>query len=97
MQNPWLFDGLLCLAAACILHGGRVMSTGTFSRPEDLGRLVDRVRGEFNEMPGMELTEAQAARLWGVEPTACRNVVELLVGADFLRRTANGRIVRAGR
>ena len=29
----------------------------------------------------MQLTEAQAARLWGVEPTACRSVVELLVGA----------------
>ena len=45
-------------------------------RAEDLGKLVERVRGEFNEMPGMQLTEAQAARLWGLEPTACRGVVE---------------------
>jgi len=67
------------------------------TRAEDLGRLVERVRGEFNEMPGMQLTEAQAARLWGLEPTACHGVVELLVGAAFLRRTPNGRIVRAGR
>jgi hypothetical protein len=73
------------------------MNLGTPKRTEDLGRLVERVRGEFNEMPGMQLTEAQAARLWGVEPTACRSVVELLVGTSFLRRTPNGRIARAGR
>lgn len=66
-------------------------------RSEDLGTIVERVRGEFNEMPGMQLTEEQAARLWGLEPTACRGVVEVLVSDAFLRRTPNGRIVRAGR
>ena len=73
------------------------MAPRTFAGGEDLGRLVDRVRGEFNEMPGMQLTEAQAARLWGVEPTECRNVVDVLVGASFLRRTPTGRIARAAR
>jgi hypothetical protein len=71
------------------------MNTRMPPRAEDLARLVDRVRGEFNEMPGMQLTEAQAARLWGVEPTACRSVVEVLVGTEFLRRTPSGRIARA--
>jgi hypothetical protein len=73
------------------------MNPSVSTRSEDFGRLVERVRGEFNEMPGMQLTEEQAARLWGLEPTACRGVVELLVSDAFLRRTANGRIVRAGR
>ena len=81
--------------AACILHFGRRMKPATPVRAEDLGKLVERVRGEFNEMPGMQLTEAQAARLWGLEPTACRGVVDLLVGADVLRRTSNGRIALA--
>ena len=72
------------------------MTPRVSTRTEDLGRIVERVRGEFNEMPGMQLTEAQAARLWGLEPTDCRGVVELLVSDAFLRRTANGRIVRAG-
>jgi hypothetical protein len=63
----------------------------------DLGALVDRVRGEFNEMPGLQLTEAQAARLWGVEKSACRRVVDVLVDADFLRRTSDGLIARASR
>jgi len=63
----------------------------------DVGSLVERVRGEFNEMPGLQLTEAQAARLWGLEPTACRRVVEVLVGDEFLRWTASGRIARVQR
>ena len=71
------------------------MNSGNSTRAEDLGTLVERVRGEFNEMPGLQLTEAQAARLWGVEPAACRGVVELLVGTEFLRRTPTGRITRA--
>ena len=62
----------------------------------DLGSLVERVRGEFNEMPGLQLTEAQAAKLWGVEQAACRRIVEVLVDAEFLRWTSNGRITRAG-
>ena len=58
--------------------------------------LVDRIRGEFNEMPGLQLTLAQAARLWGMEAAACRTVVDALVDASFLRWTASGTIVQAG-
>ena len=59
--------------------------------------LVERVRGEFIEMPGLQLTMAQAARLWGLDITACRNVVEVLVESAFLRWTDGGKIVRATR
>ena len=57
--------------------------------------LVERVRGEFIEMPGLQLTIAQAARLWGLDLTASRNVVDVLVESAFLRWTAGGKIVRA--
>jgi hypothetical protein len=57
--------------------------------------LVERVRGEFNEMPGLQLTVAQAARLWGLDVAACTNVIDTLVETAFLRRTHNGKIVRA--
>ena len=77
------------------LAASRAMNTGQPPRAEDLARLVERVRGEFYEMPGLQLTEAQAARLWGVEPIACHSVVEWLVGTEFLRRTPSGRIARA--
>jgi hypothetical protein len=59
--------------------------------------LVQRVRGEFIEMPGLQLTMAQAARLWGLDITACRNVVDVLVESAFLRWTDGGKIVRATR
>jgi hypothetical protein len=57
--------------------------------------LYDRVRGEFNEMPGLQLTIAQAARLWGVDVQACRRVIDALVEAAFLRWTPAGTVVRA--
>jgi hypothetical protein len=56
--------------------------------------LVERIRGEFNEMPGLQLTIAQAARLWGMEVAACRSVVDALVDASFLRWTPAGRVAR---
>jgi hypothetical protein len=59
--------------------------------------LVDRVRGEFNEMPGLQLTMPQAARLLGIEPEACRDVIDILVDSAFLKRTPAGTIVRAER
>jgi hypothetical protein len=57
--------------------------------------LVDRVRGEFNEMPGLQLTIPQAARLLGIEQDACRDLIESLVASSFLRRTPAGMVVRA--
>ena len=58
--------------------------------------LVDRIRGEFREMPGLQLTFAQAQRLFGLEAAACRRVIDALVESSFLRWTASGTIVRAG-
>jgi hypothetical protein len=57
--------------------------------------LIERVRGEFIEMPGLQLTMKQAARLWGLDVAACRSVVEVLVESAFLRWTESGKIVRA--
>jgi hypothetical protein len=58
--------------------------------------LVDRIRGEFREMPGLQLTLAQAQRLFGLDPVACRRVIDALVEASFLRWTPSGTIVQAG-
>jgi hypothetical protein len=59
----------------------------------ELQRVVERVRGEFNEMPGLRLTPQQAARLWGLEPSACDAVLDHLVAVSFLRWSA-GAVVR---
>jgi hypothetical protein len=57
-------------------------------------RLIERVRSEFIEMPGLCLTPAQAARLWGMDHASCLQVISTLVRSAFLRWTAAGMIVR---
>ncbi len=56
--------------------------------------IVRRVRGEFEEMPGLRLTPAQARRLWGLDAAACEAVLSQLVGLNFLCRTRDGGYAR---
>jgi len=63
----------------------------------DTQKLVQRVESEFREMPGLQLTLAQAQRLFGLDPAACRHVIDALVEASFLRWTASGTVVQAGK
>jgi hypothetical protein len=58
--------------------------------------VVDRVRGEFVEMPGLELTLAQAVRLWTLGTDDCRYVIDALVDVGFLKWTPRRTIVRTG-
>ncbi|HZR25298.1 MAG TPA: hypothetical protein VFA59_17010 [Vicinamibacterales bacterium] len=60
----------------------------------DLTTVVQRVRAEFLEMPGLQLTPTQARRLWNLEGETCRAVIETLVAEAFLRWTASGAITR---
>jgi hypothetical protein len=46
------------------------------------------------EMPGLQLTPAQASRLWNVHVTTSAYVLDRLVDASFLRRIGD-RYVRA--
>ena len=62
-------------------------------RDIDINLLV-RVYGEYLEMPGLQLTLAQASRLWNMQPATSAHVLERLVDASFLRR-AGDRYVRA--
>lgn len=56
--------------------------------------VVRRIRGEFLEMPGLRLTQAQAQRLWRLDQTACEAVLGALVDARFLAKTRDGAFVR---
>jgi hypothetical protein len=56
---------------------------------------LDRIRGEYLEMPGMSLTERQAQRLWGLDHDTCKALLEALLETGFLRRTHQGGYVRA--
>jgi len=52
--------------------------------------MLTRIRGEYLEMPGLQLTLEQAQRLCGVELTLCKAVLDALVDAKFLCVKSNG-------
>ncbi len=54
-----------------------------------------RAQAEFLEMPGLQLTEAQAARLWSFDSALCSAVLSALVESRFLIRTRNASFSRA--
>ncbi len=61
----------------------------------DPGGILQRIRGEFLEMPGLCLTPGQARRLWNLDAASCDALLQALVAADFLRRTSSGTFVLA--
>jgi hypothetical protein len=67
----------------------------TQQRLSRLSPLLRRIEGEYHEMPGLKLTDAQAQRLWNLDAETCRIVLITLMQRRFLRRTANGMYIRA--
>ena len=59
-----------------------------------LRELLQRIRGEYLEMPGLSLTAAQAQRLWSLDLPTCVELLEALVEAKFLGRTDDGKYFR---
>ena len=49
--------------------------------------LAARIRGEFQEMPGLRLTLPQACRLWQLDRTMCETLLQGLLEEGFLVRT----------
>jgi hypothetical protein len=56
--------------------------------------VLNRIRAEYMEMPGLRLTHAQAQRLCGVERALCQTVLDALVDAQFLCVKADGTYAR---
>ena len=56
--------------------------------------VLQRIQGEFVEMPGLRLTPAQAQRLWGLERDICDALLGALVDAKFLSQTRDGAFIR---
>lgn len=57
--------------------------------------LLRRIRAEYVEMPGLNLTAPQAQRMWGLDCATCETVLATLVEATFLSRTRKGLFVMA--
>jgi len=60
----------------------------------DASNLLQRIQGEFLEMPGLRLTPEQAERLWGLDHQTCADVLANLVLEKFLTCAADGRYAR---
>jgi len=56
--------------------------------------IVERLRAEFLEMPGLRLTAQQVHRLCGVDQDACRAVLDVLVREKFLCAKPDGTYAR---
>jgi hypothetical protein len=55
-----------------------------------IDEVLQRIQGEFLEMPGLCLTGAQAQRLWGLDQDVCDALLGALIDARFLTRTRDG-------
>ena len=74
-----------------------IETTGAQSHPvgDAFAEALRRAQAEFMEMPGLLLTEAQAARLWCFDSALCSRVLQTLVEEHFLIRTRNASYLRA--
>ena len=67
------------------------------SHSTSLEPVLQRIRSEFHESPGLRLTHWQFQRLWNLDPTQARLVIEQLVQTRFLRGARDGTFVRCER
>ena len=65
----------------------------TASHDPVVSLLIERVLGEYREMPGLALTLVQAQRLWGMEAAMARQVIEALVSSGALQWSRDGRLI----
>lgn len=56
--------------------------------------ILQRIRGEYLEMPGLRLTPEQARRLWSLDLGTCKWLLDALVDSKFLGRTSDGKYFR---
>jgi hypothetical protein len=57
---------------------------------DDAATVLQRIRAEFREMPGLKLTAAQATRLWHLDPNHSEALLNTLVIDGVLRQRADG-------
>jgi len=68
---------------------------GATARWTPIRTLLEQVKAEYVEMPGLSVTLQQAQRLWAADQATCEEVFGRLVAEGVLKRTTKGRFVRA--
>jgi hypothetical protein len=54
-------------------------------------KLIQRVREEFEEIPGLRFTVQEAARFWALDEDTCESILLNLAAAGFLARVSDSR------
>jgi hypothetical protein len=57
--------------------------------------LTQRIREEFDEAPGLQITVEEGVRFWALDAETCANVLSALHQAGLLVRAQDGRYHRA--
>ena len=88
------YFGPIRVALRMLSLQGRTNVIAWVPRGQDAAEaLLERVRQEYRELPTLNLTFAQACRLWQLEPAECKTALERLIAEGVLRRTADGLFV----
>ena len=76
-----------------------IFETGQLSpvagRAIGIPTLTERLKAMYQEMPGMQLSPADAARLGGLDASVCGAILEALADVHFLKRGYDGTFSRA--
>ena len=72
-----------------------VLAMGTSPRSSAFEDQLRRVRQEYRDTPNLQLSPSGLQRLFGLRPLECVEILEAMIGEDFLRRTGTGLFVRA--
>lgn len=80
------------LFAVVLLVDRRVISLNEVIMSHEY--LLNRLRAEYLEMPGLRLKREQVQRLCGVEPAICQRVLDMLVETRFLCVKVDGTYAR---
>jgi hypothetical protein len=57
--------------------------------------VLNHIRGEYLEMPGLRLKPEQVARLCGIDQTMCQRALDSLLTSNFLCLRPDGAYARA--
>jgi hypothetical protein len=59
------------------------------------GLLTQRIRQEFDEVPGLQITLEEGVRFWALDAETCAKILGELHQLGFLVQTSGGRYRRA--
>jgi hypothetical protein len=69
----------------------------TAPRSSELEEQLSRVRQEYQDRPNLRLTPSGAQRLFELQPLPCMEILEALLGENFLWRTSDNLFVRSSK